>query len=87
VDDIGKACSTYERDDKFHLKAYSEHLKGRDHLGNQGVDGRILLKLILEKYCVGIWTVFIWLRIDPVSGFLRTLSTVMCRSTNTKRNT
>jgi hypothetical protein len=54
VDDVAKACSTYVRDDKFYLKVYSEHVRGRNHLGNQGVDGRTLLKLILEKYCVRI---------------------------------
>jgi hypothetical protein len=41
-----------------------ENLKGRDYFGDQRVDGRIILKLILKKYGVTI-TEFIWLRVRP----------------------
>jgi hypothetical protein len=30
-------------------------LKGRDHLGDLRVDGRIILKGILKKYSVRVW--------------------------------
>jgi hypothetical protein len=30
-----------------------ERLKGRDHLGDKGVDASIILKRILEKYEIG----------------------------------
>jgi hypothetical protein len=33
---------------KMRTKFYSENFKGRDYLGDLGVDGRIILKWILE---------------------------------------
>jgi len=38
------ACSIHE---KMHKKFYSEHKKGRDHLGHLSIDARIMLKCIL----------------------------------------
>jgi hypothetical protein len=35
---------------------WSENLKGRDHLEDVGVDGRIILKWILRKWDVTVWT-------------------------------
>jgi hypothetical protein len=32
---------------------WTENLKGRDHLEDQGADGRIILKLALKKYGEG----------------------------------
>jgi hypothetical protein len=29
-----------------------ENLKGIDYLGDPDIDGRVILKLVLEKYCV-----------------------------------
>jgi hypothetical protein len=45
-----------------------ESLKGRDHPEDLGVDGKIILKLILEKYSWRVWTGLIWLRIDSGDG-------------------
>jgi hypothetical protein len=45
-----------------------ENLKGRDHLGDLGVDGKIILKRILGKQDVRMWTAFIWLKMDPLAG-------------------
>jgi hypothetical protein len=39
------------------------NLKKRDHLGNPGVDGRIILRWILRVWDVGLWTASSWLRI------------------------
>jgi hypothetical protein len=35
------------------------NLKRRDHLGDPGADGRIILKWFLKKQGVKLWTVFI----------------------------
>jgi hypothetical protein len=39
------------------------HLGKRDHWGDPGIDGRIILILIFRKWDVGVWTGLIWLRI------------------------
>jgi len=43
--------------------AVSVNLKVRDHLGEVGVDGRIIFKRLLRKWGVRVWTTFSWLRI------------------------
>jgi hypothetical protein len=40
-----------------------EYVKGGDHSEDGGVDGRIILKWILEKEGGLVWTGLIWLRI------------------------
>jgi len=35
----------------------------RDHLGDPGIDGRILLRWIFRKWDLGAWTGSIWFRI------------------------
>ena len=46
------------------------NLKERDHLGDQGVDGRIILRWIFRKLDVGSWTGSSWLRIGIGGGHL-----------------
>jgi hypothetical protein len=41
-------------------KVEVENLKGRNHLGDLVVDGRIILKWIIKKWGMKIWTRFIW---------------------------
>jgi hypothetical protein len=45
------------------------NLKGRDHLGELGVDGRLTLKWILKEEGLKMWTGFISLRLGT-SGAL-----------------
>jgi len=37
--------------------------EGRYHLGDPGIDGRIILRWIFRKWDVGVWTGLSWLRI------------------------
>ena len=46
------------------------NLKKRDHLGDPGVDRRIILKWIIRKWDVGEWIGLIWLRIGTGGGHL-----------------
>jgi hypothetical protein len=42
----------------------------RDHWGDPGVDGRIILRQIFRKWDVGVWTALSWLRIETGGGHL-----------------
>jgi len=44
--------------------------EGKIHLGDPGVDGRMILRWILRKWYVGVWTGSSWLRIGTVGGHL-----------------
>jgi hypothetical protein len=45
-----------------------ENLKERDHLGDPGVEGRIILRWIFRKWDVLVWNGSNWLRIEPEVG-------------------
>jgi hypothetical protein len=51
-------------------KFQSENLKGRDHLEDLGVYGKIILEWILGKYGGEVWTGCIWLRIGTSGRIL-----------------
>jgi len=42
----------------------------RDHLGDTGEDGRIILRWIFRKWDVGVGTGSSWLRMGTVGGLL-----------------
>jgi hypothetical protein len=44
------------------------NLREEDHLGDPGVDGRIILRWIFRKWDVGVWTGSSWFRIGTVGG-------------------
>jgi hypothetical protein len=46
------------------------NLRGRDRLGDPGVDGRIILRWIFRKLAVGIRNGSRWLRIQTGGGYL-----------------
>jgi hypothetical protein len=47
----------YEEDVKY-IKSLSGNFKLRDHVEVQSVDGMMMLKLVLEKYRLRMWTEF-----------------------------
>ena len=46
------------------------NLRERDHLGDPGVDERIILRCIFRKWDVGVWTGLSWLRMGTAGGHL-----------------
>jgi hypothetical protein len=47
-----------------------ENLSERDHLGDPGVEGRIILKWIFRTWDAEVWTGSNWLRIGTGGGHL-----------------
>jgi len=47
-----------------------ENLREIDHLGDQGLDGRIILIWIFRKWNVGVWIGSSWLMIGTGGGHL-----------------
>jgi hypothetical protein len=56
----GKAC----------MGIWWVNLRERDHWGDPGVDGRIILRWIFRKWDVGVWTGLGWLRMETGGGHL-----------------
>jgi hypothetical protein len=54
----------------MHTEFWLENLEGRNHLGDLSIDERIILKWILKKQGMRMWTGFMWLRIRTNSRLL-----------------
>jgi len=65
---MGGACSTYGRE--VNTRFLWGNLRERDHLEDQGLDGRIILSWIFRKWDVVAGTGSIWLRIGRGGGLL-----------------
>jgi len=67
--ETGGACSTYGGEEAS-AGFWWGNLRLRDHLGDPGLDGRIILRWILRKWHMGVWTGSSWLRIGTGVGCL-----------------
>jgi len=67
---MGGACSLYRGEERRIQGFGLGNLRERDHLEDPGVDGRIILRWILRKWDVEVWTGSICLRIGTGGGLL-----------------
>jgi len=68
--EMGRTCSAYGGKGEAYTGLWWGNLRERDHLGDLGVDGRIILRWIFRKRDVGIWTGSSWLWIGAGGGHL-----------------
>ena len=67
---MGGAWSVYEREKRGVYRVLVGKPAGKDHLGDPGVDGRIILGWIFRKLDMGVWTGSSRLRIGTGGGHL-----------------
>ena len=67
---MGGACSAYGGRGEAYTGFWSGNLRGKNHLEDPCVDGRIILRWIFRKWDVGLWTGSSWLRIGTGVGHL-----------------
>jgi hypothetical protein len=65
---MGGARSTYGGQEKCIQGFVGGNLSEGDHLEDPGIDGRVILKRILRKWNVGVWSGSVWLRIGTGGG-------------------
>jgi hypothetical protein len=53
-----------------YIRFWWRNLNERDHWGDPGVDGRIILKWIFRKWDVRVWTELDWVGIETGGGHL-----------------
>jgi len=53
--EMGEACGVYGGGGAY-TGFWWGNLRERNHLGDSGVDGRIILRWIFRKWDIGVWT-------------------------------
>jgi hypothetical protein len=66
--EMGGVCSAYGAE--MYTGFWWGNLRERDHLGDPGIDERIILRWIFRKWDVGAWTRSRWLWIRTGGGSL-----------------
>jgi hypothetical protein len=69
---MGGACSARMGEMTGYAGFWWGNLRERDHLGDPGVDGGIILGWLFRKWDVELWTGVSWLGIVTGGGHLRT---------------
>jgi hypothetical protein len=64
---MGGACNMYGKK-RGAYRVLVGKPEGKSHLGDPGLDGRIILRRIFRKCVVGAWTGLSWLGIGRVAG-------------------
>jgi hypothetical protein len=64
---MGETCTTHGGDD---TRFWLGNLKGRDHSEDLGIDGKIILEWIIERWGQKLSTALIWFRIGASGGLL-----------------
>jgi len=67
---------------KMHTKLSSGNENITDHLGSLGVDGRLILKLMLMKQGLRVWIGFNQFKIWSSSGILLTVTKILVPKKN-----
>jgi hypothetical protein len=67
---MGGAFNEYWREGGAYTGCWWGNPKGRDHLGDPAVDGRIILRRIFRKWHVGLWTGSSRLRVGTGGGIM-----------------
>jgi hypothetical protein len=57
---------------RMHATFWSKNQKERYHQKDSDAEEKIILKLVLDIYCVGVCIGFIWLRIETSGGLFVT---------------
>jgi hypothetical protein len=67
--EMGEACSA-DGEGRGVYRVLVGKPEGKRPLGDPGVDGRIILRWIIRKWDVGLWTGLSWRRIETGGGHL-----------------
>jgi len=67
---MGGVCSAYGGNGEAYTGFWWGNLNERNHLGDPGVDGRIILRWTFRMWDVEVWTGSSWLKIGKGSGRL-----------------